>query len=381
MNKFVKYPLVLGIVGLICTGALSIVYEATKQRISDNKNAIAKELISGIIPDVTLLESVYEQYDTTKAATLGVTNMYTVDRTSGDTVYGYLAEVTGYNPGINFLLVVNNENILGFSVVSHQETNSGTYGGPLLNSPEFAAQFKDIPFDSVGSEVDFVAGSTAKTTLNAVKTGVANVVKYHKQAILGEADDGIALTPDERKMLELPEGQTMTDKTQDFKDALKANTKENKYKEILGTLKLINYLEFTDASGAVKGHAYVVEGSYSCDTPEDTNGNGVIDGEDNHGVRTTQTYKFAFKFDENGANTKIVIIASSDSMGAILPEGKPSITEHEWVNVFNNTTIDALNSALAKEEIDYIHGATFTSQKIREHMTTIVDAHTRAYKK
>ena len=70
MNKFVKYPLVLSIVGLICTGALSIVYEATKQQISDNKNAIAKELISGIIPDVTLLESVYEQYDTTKAATL-----------------------------------------------------------------------------------------------------------------------------------------------------------------------------------------------------------------------------------------------------------------------------------------------------------------------
>ena len=32
--------------------------DATKQKISDNKNAIAKELISGIIPDVTLLESV-----------------------------------------------------------------------------------------------------------------------------------------------------------------------------------------------------------------------------------------------------------------------------------------------------------------------------------
>ena len=30
MNKFVKFPLVLGIVGVICTGALSLVYEITK---------------------------------------------------------------------------------------------------------------------------------------------------------------------------------------------------------------------------------------------------------------------------------------------------------------------------------------------------------------
>lgn len=381
MNKFVKFPLVLGIVGVICTGALSLVYEITKDKIAYNKNKVAIDLLSGIVTDISNAEPVLEKYDVAKAEELGITNMYEVSDSKGVTAYGYLAEVTGYNPGINFLVVLDNEEqtILGFEVVSHSETNSGSYGGPLLNSPDFAAQFTNISFDDVATEVDFVAGSTAKVTLSAVKTGVDNVISFHKQAIFGETDDGINLTSTERKALGLPEGYTMTDKTEDFKTALQGNTSSNMYNKILTALSLLNYIEITDASGAVKGHAYIVEGSYSCDTPEDTNGNGVIDGEDNHGVRTKQSYKFVFQFDENGANTKLTIVNSSDSMGAILPEGKPSITEHEWVNVFNGKTVDELNSALGNEEIDYIHGATFTSQKIREHMTSIVDAHARAY--
>ena len=38
MNNFVKFPLVLGIVGIICTGALSLVYELTDEKIAYNKN-------------------------------------------------------------------------------------------------------------------------------------------------------------------------------------------------------------------------------------------------------------------------------------------------------------------------------------------------------
>ena len=75
MNKFVKFPLVLGIVGIICTGALSVVYEVTKDTIAYNKNKVAIELMSTIIDDVKNAESVLENYDTTKAAEKGVKNM------------------------------------------------------------------------------------------------------------------------------------------------------------------------------------------------------------------------------------------------------------------------------------------------------------------
>ena len=41
LNKFVKFPLVLGIVGTICAGALGVVYEVTNPIIQDRINAEA----------------------------------------------------------------------------------------------------------------------------------------------------------------------------------------------------------------------------------------------------------------------------------------------------------------------------------------------------
>lgn len=381
MNKFIKFPLVLAIVGVICAGSLSVVYEITKEKIAYNKNKEAFDLLGGIVTDMTGVEEVLADYDSNKLAKAGIKNMYEVSGNSGVTAYGYLAEVNGYNPGINFLLVLSaSENkILGFEVVSHSETNSGTYGGPLLNSPEFAAQFTNISFDDVATSIDYVAGSTAKVTMSAVKTGVDNVIAFHRYEVFGEVDDGINLTATERKMLNLAEGYVMEDKSEEFKTNLKANTSDNKYKSILNALNLLNYVEIKDATGVVKGHAYVVENSYSCDTPQDSNGNGVIDNDDNHGVRTTQTYKLVFMFDENKENTKLIVVNSTDSMGAILPEGLPSITEHEWINTFNGLSISELSTAYENSSVDYIVGATFTSQKIREHIGVIVDAQVRAY--
>ena len=366
-NKFIKFPLVLGIVGVICTGALSIVYEGTKDKIAYNKNKVAIDLMSSIVENITNAEEVLENYDTEKAESLGVKNMYEVSDDKGVTAYGYLAEVTGYNPGINFLLVLDSEEsvIVGFSVVSHSETNSGSYGGPLLNSPEFAAQFKGITFDDVASEVDFVAGSTAKVTLGAVKTGVDNVISFHKQAIFGETDDGINLTSTERKALGLPEGYTMSDKTEDFKTTLKGKVSDNVYNNIMNdaNISILNYVEINDANGANKGHAYVAEGKYNCEVE--------------HGSRAWQTHKFVFMFDENEANTKVVIVKTTDSLGAI---DKESLDQMAWVaNNFNGKTVAEVNNALSNGEVDFVAGSTFTSNAFRDHISLVADAHSRAY--
>ena len=61
MNKFVKFPLVLGIVGVICTGALSLVYEITKDKIAYNKNKVAIDLMSGIVEDISVMRQIYQQ--------------------------------------------------------------------------------------------------------------------------------------------------------------------------------------------------------------------------------------------------------------------------------------------------------------------------------
>jgi Na+-translocating ferredoxin:NAD+ oxidoreductase RnfG subunit len=376
MNKFVKFPLVLGIVGIICTGALSVVYEVTKDKIAYNKNKVAIDLMSGIVEDISNAEPVLEKYDVAKAESVGVKNMYEVSNSQGVCAYGYLAEVTGYNPGINFLLVLDDTEpiIVGFSVVSHQETNSGSYGGPLLNSPDFASQFTGIGFDEVGSKVDYVAGSTAKVTMGAVKAGVDNVISFHKQAVLGETDDGINLTSTERQMLGLAEGSVMTDKTEEFKTTLKGKVSANVYKNIMEQevvekkeyTKIWNYIEIADAKGTVKGHAYVVQGNYNCEVE--------------HGKKSWQEHKFVFMFDENGANVNVVVVNSTDSLGATTMDSKAI---ENWLDAnYNGKTVTQINDILSGEGgIDFIHGATFTSTYLRNHIGHVINAHTRAYGK
>ena len=253
MNNFIKFPLVLGIVGLICTGALTVVYEITKEKIIYNQNAEAINLLSDIITDIKNAEPVVSKYDATKVKNAGIKNIYEVSDSNGVTAYGYLAEANGYKPGINYLLVLDSEEeiIRGFSVVSHSETNSGTYGGPLLDSPDFAAQFTNLAFDDLSSGVDFVAGSTAKITINAVKNGVDKIISFHKEAFFGEAGSSIDLTTDELNKLDLPEGYVLEDKTEDFKTQLKANVSANKYEKTMESLGLINFIEFKDANGVV----------------------------------------------------------------------------------------------------------------------------------
>ena len=368
MNNFVKFPLVLGIVGIICTGALSVVYEVTKDKIAYNKNKVAIDLMSGIVPDISNAEPVLEKYDVAKAESLGVKNMYEVSDSKGVCAYGYLAEVTGYNPGINFLLVLDDTDsiIVGFRVVSHQETNSGSYGGPLLNSPDFAAQFTGIGFDEVGSKVDFVAGSTAKVTMGAVKAGVDNVISFHKQAVLGETDDGINLTSTERQMLGLAEGLVMTDKTEDFKTTLKGKVSANMYKNIMekDNFAILNYIEIADSAGSVTGHAFVATGRYNCEVE--------------HGNRAWQEHKFVLMFDNEAANTKVVVVKTTDSLGAI---GKDSLDKSPWLENFNGKTMSQLKSALSNGEIKNLAGASYTTPYFQGDLATVVDAYSRAYGK
>ena len=368
MSNFVKFPLILAVVGVICAGALSIVYEITSDTINGRIEAEAISLMSEIVPEIKSAPSVYSKYETEdkKLSKIGVTNLYQAKDANDQVIgYGYLANITAYQPDLKFIIVLDDEESLikGFKVISHKETNSGKYGGPLLNSPEFAAQFTNLEFDDLSSGVDFVAGSTAKITLSAVKNGVDRILSFHKEVFFGEAASSVDLTSDELNKLGLPEGYVLEDKTEEFKTTLKGKVSANMYNSTMETLGLLNFVETKDAAGNVKGHGYIVEGKYNCEVE--------------HGSRAWQTYKFVFMFDENDANTKLVIVASGDSLGAI---DKPSIDQQPWVaENFNGKTVAEINEALANDEVDFISGATFTSNAIKAHMASVVSAHTRAY--
>ena len=52
LNNFVKFPLVLGIVGAICAGALGVVYEITNPIIQAAINAKANAAIMELVPEM-----------------------------------------------------------------------------------------------------------------------------------------------------------------------------------------------------------------------------------------------------------------------------------------------------------------------------------------
>lgn len=365
MNKFVKFPLVLGIVGLVCTGALSLVYEVTKDTIAYNKNKEAIDKIQVVLPEITNAEPVLEKYDSAKASKKGIQNIYEVTDNTGVVAYSYLASAYGYKDGLTFLTVISAEDevILGVQIVSNNET--GNIGGALLKDEAFIQQFTNISFDSIYTDVDGKQGATM--TLNGLINGLESVISFHKQELLGEEEvnDGVNLNGRERKALGLPEGYTMTDKTEEFKTTLKSKVSDNVYKKIMNdeSIKILNYIDIKDASSTIKGHAYVAEGKYNCEVE--------------HGNRAWQNHKFVIMFDENQANVQVVIVGSTDSMSAI---DKVSISKNPWVSEsFNGKTISELVTALENEEIDTISGATFTSSYVRDHVSFVIDAHTRAY--
>ena len=364
MNKFVKFPLVLGIVGVICTGALSLVYEVTKDTIAYNNNKEAIDKMSAIVPNISNAEGVLENYDTEKASKKRIQNIYEVSDASGVIGYGYLTQAYGFNDGLNFIVVLSSEEekILGLQIVSHNETPD--IGGVLLKDPNFIAQFKDMPFDAIYTDVDGKAGAT--TTLNGVVSGLEGVISYHKTEILGETEvnDGVNLNGRERKALGLAEGSTMTDKTEEFKTTLKSKVSDNVYNKILNdaNVSILNYVEIKDANGALTNYAYVVEGKYNCELHE--------------GQRAWQTHKFVFMCDTNGTNTKVVFVTPGHSLSAA---GLENVFE-PWVEEnFNDKTVQQVIADLENEKIDSVAGATFTTTYVRNHISFVIDAHTRAY--
>lgn len=367
LNKFVKFPLVLGIVGTICAGALGVVYEITNPVIQYNNNKEAFEKLQSIVPNMTGAETIVAELDADKLAEAKISNVYKVSVGNNVDSYAYQAAGTGYAGAMNFIVVLDaDENkIVGFKVVSHNETNSGSYGGPLLNDPAFAEQFSGLAFDNLNTGVDFTAGSTAKITLNGILSAVNTVIDFHRYEILGEVNDGIKLNGGERTLLALPEGQVLVDKTEEFKTLL-----GNKASDAVAELGLLNYVDIVDANGAVVGHGYIVEESYSCELE--------------HGARGTKTYKMAYLFDQNWENSKLIVVSSDDTLGdSTMLEDKykdyTTIISHPWLSEhFNGLKMADLVAAYNPDDVDKINGATFTSNTIKSHVATIVFWHDRS---
>lgn len=366
MNKFVKFPLVLGVVGTICAGALGVVYEITNPIIQDRINQEANAALLEIIPEMDSATDKTSTYDSALLKEYNISQVKEVIKDNAPYAYAYQASGTGYGGAMNFLVILDadEEKVMGFKVISHNETNSGTYGGPMLNDPAFAEQFKGLTFSEVETEVDFVAGSTAGITLNGIKGAVNEVIEFHKVQIMGGEVSSIELSDAELTKLNLPAGQTLVDKTEEFLAKLGKNADKAK-----DAMDLLNYVEIVDASNAVVGHAYITETEYI-----------IFEG-------IKQKHKLVFMFDVNWENSKLFAVSSTDTMASAPDyagnQTNPTIVGHPYLDQFSNTSMAALVSEyLANSEIhaDDIAGASVTTLQIKNNILAIVRYHYQANK-
>ena len=366
MNKFVKFPLVLGIVGIICTGALSVVYEVTNPIIQDRINQKANALILELIPDMDSATDLTKDYEADLLKEYKVSSVKEVFKDNESYAYAYQATGVGYGGDMNFLITLSSQEnkILGFKMISHNETNSGKYGGPMLNDPAFAEQFAGVSFDDMSSTIDFTAGSTAGITLNGIKGAVNEVIEFHRYEVKGEVNDGIELSGAERTLLNLPAGQTMVNKTDEFltklgKDADKAKKDMN----------LLNFVEIVDSNNVVVGHAYVTETTYV-----------IFEG-------LKQKHKLVFMFDANWENSKLIAVSSTDTMASAPNyadrETLSSIVGHPFLNQYSNKTMKSLVDEFKETtdiKVDTIGGASVTAGYVSNNVLSIVKYHNKAYK-
>jgi Na+-translocating ferredoxin:NAD+ oxidoreductase RnfG subunit len=186
VNKQLKYPLFLAAVGSFSTFLLATAYGFTApiiaQRIAEQATAGVKE----IFPSASSIEDVSANYNNLSLA--GINTIFEIKQNNQIAAYGYEATANGYSGEITSLLVlsITNDQIIGYRTINQTETKGGTYGDILLSNSLFDQQFVNLRFTNIPDGIDLTAGSTAKVTLNAIKSIARNVLKFHIEEVKGE---------------------------------------------------------------------------------------------------------------------------------------------------------------------------------------------------
>jgi electron transport complex protein RnfG len=184
MNKFIKLPLYLAIVGALTTAALATVHQFTAPIIAENiikaEEAALQELFEGAI-SVVLDEEPEHKFDKNEEKS-GLVSLFIVSQ--DDTILGYVykSSVVGYNGGvITFLISISPDGVYnGYKVVTMQDQTSGI--GTKVADADFYEQFLDKEITSV-SEIVKLDGATITTqpVVDAIKAATQHFSAHIKQ--------------------------------------------------------------------------------------------------------------------------------------------------------------------------------------------------------
>ncbi len=174
MNKFLKLPLFLAVVGGVCTAVLATTYAITNPIVVQREQ---KEKYSTYFKDFDLLESdgetpkvgaVAEELEVTSdLSAKGITAKVSVSYNGSALGMAYNADVQGYGGSIKFALSFKEGNYNSFTCLSQSETDG--FGGVVvlskLNEYLSGKPATEFTVDSLNTGiVDYVSASTSGTT-------------------------------------------------------------------------------------------------------------------------------------------------------------------------------------------------------------------------
>ena len=351
IKNLLSSVLVMSIFSTAITGCDLIVGDGTSE---EDKTFIS--LTKEIYNQVDSVTSITDKVDSSLLTKNKVSEVREIYNSKNELIaYGYNVAGTGRNGDINMIVVISSseDKVIGIKVLSHSETPS--YGGEMLENEEFINIFDNISINSLPNKADFNYG--ASLTFNGVVDGVKKSINVHNN-YLGKVSALCEVTDVECKKVDINSSYKAVDKTEEVFNSLRNKIKESRYNNLVNKLNLLYYVELQDSSNNVKNYIYIVKGSYNCEAEA--------------GVRKTQTYRIALKFDNNWANSKLIVLSSNDTLSS---KGMAGLETTDWVNSFNGMSIDELTGKLNNFEIDSIAGATFSSSSLKDKVSVILEAH------
>ena len=339
MNKMVKFPLILAITGVVCAGALGVVYQVANPIIEERVNAAANEAIGAVLPgakgsDIT--KNYKDKADLMKK--YNVSTIYEVTKDGKKIGNGYKLSGTGRNGAIEMMVILNDEKILGVKVLSQSETSSFY---DKVTGAHYEESFKDVSSDSLDG-FDTVAGATLSS--KGIKGAVIAARDAHKEIVLGE-------TVGPKEIVTQAEFDKLGYSGETFElatEKLKSTLGESKYNDKLVKNGITDAFYRKNSAGEIVGYVYYFNPTYNCEVS-------------NH-QRADQSYRGLYSFDKDGGNAKLVILESGDSLSMI---GKPSLQDMAIIEMLQGFNINDVKSQLVTlPGKDKYAGATFTGQNM-----------------
>ena len=187
MHELLTLGLTLTVICIIVGGIVAFVFETTKEQIAMN-NAVNAEDLAIVMPESDSIEDVTGDFEAHEY----ITEIYKALKGTDVVGYVYKTTTTGYKPGLSTLVGIDNDGKLVAAKVTQSSETPGL--GALVSENQFISQFTGKETDSSfqvvkttpagASEIQAVSGATISST--AVTTSVNEVVKFHKENILGE---------------------------------------------------------------------------------------------------------------------------------------------------------------------------------------------------